>query len=291
MMGLCRDDDMRQGSRGWCYVVPPPVVQRGTVLCPKRQGSSRSAPCCTRAAAEQEGALRIARVKQELRRARLFVCIRMDSPTLAYDAAVCVLEAGVQSVEITLSVPDAHDVLNKLRRAFPDVLLGAGTVLRTRDLLPLVELGVDYVMSPVGMPREMIDFGRASGVLCIPGAATPSEAFNAVELTGAELVKLFPTSLDVVRAMRGPLGHIPVVPTSGIALHSVRDYMSLSNVWCIGASRQIVSAHDVQHREWTLIQSRAQQWLQAIQDHHHQQQQQQQQQQQPLPNGLNNMCI
>lgn len=101
-------------------------------------------------------------------------------------------------------------------------------------------------------------------MLFVPGAATPTEIHDAFQHAGARLVKVFPVNLcggvNFVEAMQGPLGHIPLLPTSGIDLESLPKYLAARNVWAVGASRQILLKDALTRGDWDTITERARIW-------------------------------
>ena len=202
--------------------------------------------------------------KSRLKEAKLLVCIRMDCAQEAFEVAKALLDVGTPSVEITLTTPDAVWVLERLAREYPHALLGAGSVLNLDHVDRLQSCGVKYVMSPVLPSAAFVRECHARELLCIPGAATPTEVFQAHDVAGAQLVKLFPTSLSLIKSLSGPLGHIPLVPTSGVQLDQVSEHLTQPNVWMIGASRQILQPTLLQEHNWNAIQMLAQRWIYAV---------------------------
>src|SRR5205823_15045196 len=124
---------------------------------------------------------------------------------------------GVSVVEITMSVPNALEVLRQVRQALGDrVLLGAGTVLDTETARAVLLAGAEYVVAPT-LNLDVIRLCRRYDKLVMPGAFSPTEVLTAWE-AGAEIVKVFPA--DVVgpayfKALRGPLPQIRLMPTGG----------------------------------------------------------------------------
>lgn len=108
-------------------------------------------------------------------------------------------------------------------------------------------------------------------MLSVPGAATPTEIHNAYHHAGARLVKVFPLNLcggvEFVKAMQGPLGHIPLLPTSGVDLETLPKYLAARNVWAVGASRQILLKDALGHGDWNTITERASVWAAIAAEH------------------------
>src|SRR3989449_1389498 len=125
---------------------------------------------------------------------RLVAVIRTSTPELAERAARAVAEGGVRLVEITLTVPDAIEVIATLASddAFRDAgaIVGAGTVLSGAQAEDALLAGARFLVSPALVP-EMLEVGRARDVMTMPGTMTPSEMVRAAEL-GADFIKIFP---------------------------------------------------------------------------------------------------
>lgn len=190
------------------------------------------------------------------------LCIRLSDPDLALQAATAALRGGLRSIEVTLTTPSAFSLIRHLSRAFPDALIGAGTVLTPAELRNADSAGARFCLSPISDP-VLVQQATRRGMLTIPGAATPTEIHNAYQ-AGAKVVKVFPVNayggLDFVKAMAGPLGHIPLLPTSGVDLKSLPHYLSLSNVHAVGASRQILQKDALRNKDWDAIAERAMEW-------------------------------
>jgi 2-dehydro-3-deoxyphosphogalactonate aldolase len=131
-------------------------------------------------------------------------------------------------IEIPLNSPDPFDSIARLRRALPpDVLVGAGTVLRTGDVERLTAAGGELIVMPHADP-DVIRAAKAAGLVCVPGVATPTEAFAALG-AGADALKLFPAELitpAVLRAMRAVLPKsLPLFPVGGITPDTMAGYV------------------------------------------------------------------
>ena len=137
-------------------------------------------------------------------------------------------EAGVTCLELTLTTPGAVDALARVRAELgSDVALGMGSVIDAAQAAACLDAGADFLVSP-GVCPEVALYALERGVPCYPGALTPSELIEAWGL-GAPAVKLFPASLGGVRYLkdvRAPLPQIPLVPTGGVALEQISDYIA-----------------------------------------------------------------
>jgi 2-dehydro-3-deoxyphosphogluconate aldolase / (4S)-4-hydroxy-2-oxoglutarate aldolase len=206
-----------------------------------------------------------------LRASRLVLCVRLGDPDTAFAACDAALRGGIQCVEVTMTVPNAAGVIAELLRCWPDAHIGAGTVLTLRDADVALQAGALFAMSPV-MDSAVVQYCNESGLLAVPGAATPNEVWAAARPPdGARLVKLYPAEiaggLKLVRALQGPLGQVPLLPTSGIALGAVSAYLAAPNVCAIGVSTQILSPDAVSRRDWALVTDLARKWTAVAHEH------------------------
>ena len=161
---------------------------------------------------------------------RLVAVIRTASPELAERAARAVAEGGVRLVEITLTVPDAFELIAKLAQdsAFRDTgaVVGAGTVLSGAQAEEALLAGARFLVSPALIP-EMIAAGRARDALTMPGTLTPTEMVRAAEL-GADFIKIYPIATvggpAYVANVRRALVHLPLVATGNVEYDEIPAY-------------------------------------------------------------------
>ena len=139
------------------------------------------------------------------------------------------LDGGVHAFEVTLDSPGALPAIESLVRRFAGTALavGAGTVLDTRAAASAVDAGAAFLVSPHG-DAEIVRWAVAAGVPVFPGAMTPTEIV-AMWAAGATAVKVFPASAvgpSFIREVRGPLRHVPLIPTGGISAETIGAYIA-----------------------------------------------------------------
>ena len=153
--------------------------------------------------------------------------VRTDSSEELVDVAEAINKGGVDIIEITMTTPGALDVVSAVAKKFGDeVLIGAGTVLDAQTARAVFLAGGEFVVSPVWSP-ELIAMCRRYSKPCVPGAFSPTEILAAWD-AGADLVKVFPASIGgpgLIKAIRGPLPQIPLVPTGGVRLDNTADFI------------------------------------------------------------------
>jgi 2-dehydro-3-deoxyphosphogluconate aldolase/(4S)-4-hydroxy-2-oxoglutarate aldolase len=203
----------------------------------------------------------VARIKAE----GTVAIIRTDSTDSALSIADAVIAAGFRAIEITYSFAAAAEVIASLaRNNESDLLIGAGTVLIPEQVREAVEAGARFVVSPCVLP-EVIDAAREMEVAMLPGAFTPTEIYNAWSL-GADIVKIFPAvrfGPEYLRALRGPLPHIPIMPTSGVDASNVAEWFRAGAV-AVGAVSSVLDPELIQKGDWDALTARAREFIAAV---------------------------
>src|SRR5207248_2024469 len=187
-----------------------------------------------------------------------------DSQQLV-EAARALAEGGVNIVEITMTVPDALDVVRQVRRALGDrLLLGAGTVLDPETARAALLAGAEFLVAPT-VNLEVIRLCQRYDRLVMPGAFTPTEILSAWE-AGADIVKVFPA--DVVgpaffKALRGPLPQVRLMPTGGVDLNTAASFLK-AGACCLGIGSQLVEPRAVADRNFERIRDLARQYVAIV---------------------------
>ena len=203
----------------------------------------------------------IERIKVE----RAVAVIRTDSTERALGAANAVIAGGFRAIEITFSFPEAAEAIAKLTRNNDnDLLIGAGTILTSQQVHEAVEAGARFLVSPCVLP-EVIDAARELKVAIIPGAFTPTEIYTAYSL-GTDIVKIFPAvrfGPEYLKAVRGPLPQIPIMPTSGVDASNVAEWFQAGAV-AVGAVGSVFDPALIRNSDWPEITKRAKQFMDAV---------------------------
>ena len=156
------------------------------------------------------------------------------------DVVACLFEAGIRIVEVPLNSPDPLNSINLIAEKFSaQMLVGAGTVLNTEQVKNVAAAGGRLIVSP-NTNEGVIQSATALGMICIPGAATPSEVFTALE-AGANGVKVFPAEMlspTIIKSWRSVLPTSSIIlPVGGISTDNMRDYWQAgANGFGIGSS-------------------------------------------------------
>jgi 2-dehydro-3-deoxyphosphogluconate aldolase/(4S)-4-hydroxy-2-oxoglutarate aldolase len=187
------------------------------------------------------------------------VVVLHDS-THAVPLARALLAGGVSTIEVTLRTDAALDAIERIGQEVPDILVGAGTVLNSSDVVRATQAGAQFLVAP-GATASLLPAMRGSGLPFLPGAATVSEVMALAE-EGCTEVKFFPAAAsggpDFLNGVGGPLPHISFCPTGGITAATAGDYLSLPNVRCVGGT-WVAPESLLQAQAWKSITSRASQ--------------------------------
>ncbi len=180
---------------------------------------------------------------------KIIAIIRGANPNDVLKIAETLYEGGVNSLEITMNSPGALTALEEVSRYLGNqVLVGAGTVLDAETARAAILAGAKFIISPTVNP-ETIKMTKRYGTVSIPGAFTPTEILSAYEL-GGDIIKVFPATLgpDYIKDLRGPLPHIPLLPTGGVNLGNIREFIKAGAVGC-GVGSALVNAKKEINRE------------------------------------------
>lgn len=185
-----------------------------------------------------------ARALETILRARAVPIIRTRSAEWAMRVAEILASSGLGVIEVTFTVPDAAAVIESLRRRFPEVLIGGGTVTDAQAAERAVAAGAQFLLSPALSPG-MVGVARRHGVLAVPGAYTPTEVLAALE-GGAELVKIFPADTGGpahIRAILAPLPFARLLPTGGVRPESAGEWLA-AGAAAVGIGSALVGPGD-----------------------------------------------
>ena len=170
--------------------------------------------------------------------------------------AEALLEGGLDVIEVTCRTAAAPAALARIIRSFPQMLVGAGTVVTREQAQRCVDLGVSFAVAP-GFNPETVRLFQENEVLFIPGVLSPSEIESAFGL-GCTLLKFFPAGAaggpKMLRALAGPYASLGVrfCPTGGVNVDNMNEYLSLPEVFAIGGS-WIASKRQIAEKQWSAI--------------------------------------
>ena len=163
------------------------------------------------------------------------VVIEDAKQALPLAEALCA--GGLPCAEVTFRTAAARDAIREMKKK-ENMLVGAGTVLTTDQVDEAVDAGAEFIVSP-GFNRKVVRHCREKGIPVIPGVCTPTEVEMALE-EGLEVVKFFPAEaaggIAMIKAMSAPYGSVRFMPTGGITMENLADYLSCNKVIACGGS-------------------------------------------------------
>jgi 2-dehydro-3-deoxyphosphogluconate aldolase / (4S)-4-hydroxy-2-oxoglutarate aldolase len=192
--------------------------------------------------------------------------VRASSPGEACIAADAVFRGGIPIVEITMTVPGALDVIRELvKNCASDVLIGAGTVLNAEAARRCLDAGAQFLVSP-GLNIQTIELAVREEMLMMAGALTPTEVLTAWE-AGSDLVKVFPCGqvggAKYIKALKGPLPQIPLVPTGGVNLNTAAEFIEAGAV-ALGVGGELVQTDALKSNKPEIIVENARKFLAIV---------------------------
>ncbi|MBI1787757.1 MAG: bifunctional 4-hydroxy-2-oxoglutarate aldolase/2-dehydro-3-deoxy-phosphogluconate aldolase [Acidobacteria bacterium] len=192
--------------------------------------------------------------------------VRTASAESAIRSIEAIHRGGVRAAEITMTVPGALRALEKIADQFGDrIVLGAGTVLDPETARACMLAGAEFFVTPSLKPATIEMAKRYSKVIC-PGALTPTEVLTAWE-AGADVVKVFPCGNvggpKYIKALRGPFPHIEMIPTGGVNLETVGEFLK-AGACAVAVGGELVDPKSIKEGRYDIIEERARQYLAAI---------------------------
>ena len=181
----------------------------------------------------------------------LIAVVRAKRTDQVVPLAEALVAGGIIAVEVTMSTPDALAAIRHSKQALgPRALIGVGTVLDAATARAALDAGAEFVVSPIFRP-ELVPIAHEAGRPLMLGAVTPNEAQLAHE-AGADFVKLFPADglgPGYIKALRAPLPHLRLVPTGGVDLGSLADFIK-AGCPAVGVGGALISAQILETDNW-----------------------------------------
>ena len=211
------------------------------------------------------------RVREQIARGKLIAILRDMPADKLLPVADALYQGGVRLIECTFDHAKEDCVLRTrraiealVRHAGDDMLVGAGTVLTLEEVHATVEAGGTFIISP-GADEEVIRETRKMGAVSIPGALTPTE-IAAAWRAGAHFVKIFPAGnmgADYIKAIRAPLGHIPMMAVGGVTPESIPEYLCAGICgFCIGGP--LLPKKEIEAGNYGAVTQRAREFFAAM---------------------------
>ena len=185
---------------------------------------------------------------------KLVPLVVLDDATDAVPMAKALVEGGIPVAEVTFRTDAAADVIRAMAEQVPEILVGAGTVHTVAQAQTAVEAGAKFIVTP-GFQPDVVRWCVEHQVDIVPGTAVPSDIEQAISF-GLSVCKFFPAEayggVKTLKALKGPYADIRFMPTGGVSLDYMNDYLALSNVAAVGGSFMTPSAA-VKAKDWAKV--------------------------------------
>ncbi len=185
----------------------------------------------------------------------------IDDVKHAVPTALALLAGGIDNIELTLRTPAAIDCIKAIQNEVPEITMGIGTVLTTKQVEAVAKLGVDFAVAP-GCNAKVLKAAQENALSFAPGVMTPSEIETALEY-GCRVIKYCPAEpaggLTFLKNMAGPYGYLGLtfIPLGGLNLNNARAYLESPLITAIGGS-WIANRPLIQNEQWETITQNAQ---------------------------------
>jgi 2-dehydro-3-deoxyphosphogluconate aldolase / (4S)-4-hydroxy-2-oxoglutarate aldolase len=169
--------------------------------------------------------------------------VRAESTEQAIKITDACIEGGVAAIEVTFTVPRAHNVIADLRKRYTDdqIILGAGTVLDPETARIAILEGASYIVSP-SFNEDTVRLCNRYRIACMPGCMTIKEVVTAME-AGADIIKVFPGEAfgpSIIKAIKGPIPQAELMPTGGVSVDNVAEWIKAGAV-AVGVGGQLTA--------------------------------------------------
>ncbi|WP_424098317.1 bifunctional 4-hydroxy-2-oxoglutarate aldolase/2-dehydro-3-deoxy-phosphogluconate aldolase [Moorena producens] len=200
-----------------------------------------------------------------LQQQRVIAVIRASSKSLGEQMAKTVATGGIRLIEITWNSADAPELISQLHKELPNCIIGTGTILNQSQLHQAIDVGAQFIFSP-HVDTAVIKAAVAANVPVVPGALSPTEIVTAWD-AGASCVKVFPIQAvggaSYIKALLGPLGHIPLIPTGGVTIDNAQELINIGAI-AVGLSGNLFPKSLIDGGNWNAIAKRAKQLKQRL---------------------------
>ena len=201
-----------------------------------------------------------------IREIGLIPIVRVPSPEEGFQAVEAIIAGGIGIAEITMTVPNAIHVVERLADRYGDkVLLGAGTILDPETCRAALLAGAQFIVTPA-LDTRVIEMARRYSKPCIPGALTPTEVLTAWQ-AGADWVKIFPCGPvggpSYIKALKGPFPQIEFIPTGGVDLATTPEFIKAGAV-AVAVGGELVNMKALKEGKLEVITENARKFLEAV---------------------------
>jgi len=175
---------------------------------------------------------------KKLKQIGIIPVAKLENPAHAIPLAKALLKGGIPCIEITFRSAAAEESIRRISQELPEILVGAGTILTMEQAENALRAGAKFLVTP-GFNSKIVDFAQTEGIPIFPGVNSPTSIEAALE-KGLEVLKFFPAEqsggCEMLKAFMGPYQKVKFIPTGGINIDNLNDYLSLPNVVACGGS-------------------------------------------------------
>lgn len=193
-------------------------------------------------------------ITEEIYKIGIVPVIKINDVEKAVPLAKALIDGGLPIAEITFRTEAAEEAISRVSKAYPEMLVGAGTVLTIEQAQRAKNAGAKFIVSP-GFNPKVVQWCLDNDIVPTPGCTTPTEIEQALEL-GLNLVKFFPAEqsggLDKIKALCAPYGNIKFIPTGGINLDNLKEYISFKKILACGGSFMVKEDY-INNQQWDKI--------------------------------------
>jgi 2-dehydro-3-deoxyphosphogluconate aldolase/(4S)-4-hydroxy-2-oxoglutarate aldolase len=194
-------------------------------------------------------------VNQKISEIGIVPVIKLTHPERdAKPLALALCAGGIPVAEVTFRAASADKAIRLMKEACPDMLVGAGTVLNEEQLDKAVAAGAQFIVTP-GLDCELVKYAQSKNIPIFPGCTTPTD-YHAAYRLGLQVLKFFPAEqsggLDKIKAMSAPFPMFKIMPTGGISLKNLKEYLSCPVVCACGGS-YMVTSELIENQKWDEI--------------------------------------
>jgi 2-dehydro-3-deoxyphosphogluconate aldolase / (4S)-4-hydroxy-2-oxoglutarate aldolase len=193
-------------------------------------------------------------IMKQLGAAGLLPVIKIDREEDAVPLVSALLEGGLPVAEITFRTAAAAGAIQAINKALPSVILGAGTILTTRQVDEAMDAGAKYLVSP-GFNPAIVEYALKKGIPMTPGTCTPSEVEQASAL-GLDILKFFPAEqfggVAMIKTFYSVYPHIKFIPTGGVTIGNLAEYAKQPNIHAVGGT-WMVHPDLIKNKDWAKI--------------------------------------
>jgi len=204
-------------------------------------------------------------VRECIKRTGIIPAIRVSKAEDARFAAHAVFNAGILIAEMTMTIPDALDVIRELMKENPDAAIGAGTVLDVDTAKRCIDAGASFLTS-TGLDHDMVAFAEEHNVAVIPGALTPTEVMVA-RRAGVDFVKIFPCAHvggpSYITALRRPFPDVPMIASGGVNQQNAGDFIRAGAV-ALGIGEHLIPHDAIEGRDLDWIRELSKRFLSIV---------------------------